>query len=649
MFVVCDIECNKLVNPDKIWCVVIREVNNPENVHVFENVHENPSILAAFVRNIDCWIGHYFLTFDLPVLRSFGIIIDPLRVIDTVVVSRLINFGIEGGHSLEAWGKRLGEEKIGLDITDWTCYTKDILRRCIQDTLVNLKVYNYLKKYIYNNTFKNSLRLEHDIASLCVSIKNNGFGFDVKKARDLYSSIGIRLKEIDDALLKSFPSRQILVGTIIPRYTQQGAIHAVDYRRLKSAGYTDFDIENGDSFNVYETKEFNPGSLHDIIDRMWEAGWKPTEKTKGHTDSSKKSYGRNTRFKRIQDNDTDGGKDQERLARFQRYGWKLTEENLRTLPESAPEAAQRLVERLLLASRLSDLTEWLSLTSEAPTGPRIHGTFEGIGGWTQRLASHDPNMQNIPVAQHKDNPSPIDILSDAINDVMRELWIAPSGRRVVGVDADGIQMRVFAHYVNDLRLIKSLIEGNKKDGTDIHTLHWKALGAACKGRNPAKTFIYAWLLGAGAAKVAEILECSVSQAKSAIANFIEFYPGLKSLKSTRIPDDAKRGYFAGLDGRLVICPSEHKMLAGYLQNGEAIIMKRAAIHWNKVLTGDDIDYKLVTWPHDEWQTEIPDDDEIAQHVIDVQIESIVRQGVELGLNCPLAASGRMGYNWKETH
>ena len=67
--------------------------------------------------------------------------------------------------------------------------------------------------------------------------------------------------------------------------------------------------------------------------------------------------------------------------------------------------------------------------------------------------------------------------------------------------------------------------------------------------------------------------------------------------------DASRGYFDGLDGRKVQCNSEHLMLAGYLQNGEAVVMKHANVLWQKELKGLGIKYNQVDFVHDEWQTE----------------------------------------------
>jgi DNA polymerase I-like protein with 3'-5' exonuclease and polymerase domains len=89
------------------------------------------------------------------------------------------------------------------------------------------------------------------------------------------------------------------------------------------------------------------------------------------------------------------------------------------------------------------------------------------------------------------------------------------------------------------------------------------------------------------------------------------------------------------------------MLAGYLQNGESVIMKWADRIWKRKLRQEKIPFLKVDDVHDEWQTEVPE--EYAEYVMQTQINSIVQAGEELGVNCPLAGSGNIGMNWKETH
>ena len=149
--------------------------------------------------------------------------------------------------------------------------------------------------------------------------------------------------------------------------------------------------------------------------------------------------------------------------------------------------------------------------------------------------------------------------------------------------------------------------------------------------------------------VAHILECTRAQAEEAVSNFIEFYPGLKSLKTEQIPTDARLGYFKGFDGRFVTVSSEHLVLAGYLQNGESTIMKTAAKIWYPKLIKEKINFKFVNFVHDEWQTEVDDDDDLCDYVGRIQSDAIREAGEILKLNCPQAGEIKKGYNWYQTH
>jgi DNA polymerase-1 len=231
---------------------------------------------------------------------------------------------------------------------------------------------------------------------------------------------------------------------------------------------------------------------------------------------------------------------------------------------------------------------------------------------------------------------------------MRSLWVASPGKYLVGVDADAIQLRILAHYMNDKDFIEALTKGNKDEGTDAHSLNQKALGDSCRSRDVAKTFIYAFLLGAGVGKISQILECETSAASGAIESFLTYYPGLRQLKDFRIPADAARGYFVGLDGRVVVCGSEHLMLAGYLQNGESVIMKTANQIWLDKLKKEGIEYRQVNFVHDEWQTEVNSLTD-AERVGKIKVSAIVQAGIDLNLNCPLAGNYKIGTNWLETH
>jgi DNA polymerase I-like protein with 3'-5' exonuclease and polymerase domains len=216
--------------------------------------------------------------------------------------------------------------------------------------------------------------------------------------------------------------------------------------------------------------------------------------------------------------------------------------------------------------------------------------------------------------------------------------------------------------MGDEDFTRALVSGKKEDGTDPHTLNKIKLGLENITRENAKTFIYAWILGAGIPKVAKILGCSRGEAEFAVDNFIRGYPGLQRLRDDVIPFDKKRGYIKAIDGRLIkINPDWHfgQVLGGYLQSGETIVMKMATLQWKKELTQQGIDFILVNLVHDEWQTETRDNDYDANTVASVQSNAIKSVGDLLGLGCPLLGTAKEvefdgrkqigGYNWYDTH
>jgi DNA polymerase I len=335
-----------------------------------------------------------------------------------------------------------------------------------------------------------------------------------------------------------------------------------------------------------------------------------------------------------------------RGEKFLRYGWQCNEMNLSTLPEDAPEGGRNLAEWLTLEGRRSSLEEWIKHVKD---DGRIHGRFTHIGAWTGRMAHSAPNQANIPAAFHGTPKTAVEIVKDEYDGRMRCLWTVEAGNYLVGTDAEGIQLRILAHLMKSDEYIHAIVSGRKEDETDIHNVNRKALGISHVTRDMAKTFIYAFLLGAGVAKVATILKVNQREAGEAIDNFMNSIQGLSDLKKKVIPHVAKRGWFRGLDGRKVPVPSEHKALAGMLQNGEAVVMKHSAITWTTAARKLGIKYKLVTWPHDEWQTEVEGSMNDAELLGNIQRQSIVDTGKKLSILCPLAGSTDIGRTWGDTH
>lgn len=657
MRVVADLEANGL-NPTKIWCLVAKDIDTGQ-VYQFEDT--NDKAFQDFAEQVSLWIGHNFLGFDAPVLNRLCNLHIPLTaVIDTLVVSRLVD-STRKRHGLEAWGEELRHPKLHTDITDWETYDPRMLERCVSDVELNYILYKRFEKYIQSPRWQAALRTEHFVASLCRTLHDNGFAFDLEGAKALHDEIKVEVDKLNEEMKAAFGLRVIPGKEVTPVLTKHGSVSRAN---LRFAGDDLTPYYAGASFTRISYEEFNAASHLQRLRVLWEAGWEPINKTKTHYQTEKTL----TQIKRKRKKSSADFEEMKRLAEllgeygksgYGYSGWTTDEENLSTLPASAPEACHRLARFLLLNNRLSTLNSWIEACHE---DGRIHGSFNNIGAWTQRMSHDKPNMGNIPKFDTKQpHKTPY-------SDRMRSLWTAGRDRYLVGVDAESIQLRIFGHYINDQEFIQSLLKGDKATGTDPHSVNQRALGVPCKSRDDAKTFIYAWLLGAGIARVAGILGCSRDEAEIAVNNFIKAYPGLQYLKEDVIPYDAERGYFEGFDGRFVFIRGDdvdhrrHYCLGGYLQNGEKLIMARAAELWVPRLEKEKVPFWPVNFVHDEFQIETVRDMDTAIYVASTVADAIRQAGESLDLRCPMAGSFQsdhgtlvngqklaIGDNWYVTH
>jgi DNA polymerase-1 len=531
----------------------------------------------------------------------------------------MLNYKLSGGHSLEKWGQRLGFPKDLFD--DFSKYSKELEDRCVTDVEITHKLYETLvAKGI--TKFQSAINIEHKMQMICNEIKKRGFAFDHHKAMEIYNDVCRRMENLEEQLRKAFPPIAKPIRVVTPRETKQGTISKVG---LKFLGEDLTTVHPNSPFTTITWQIFNPGSVGQVVERLNAAGWKPTEKTTGHIKAIKEG-------------------DEKVVERFAKTGWKVSETNLATLPEDAPEASHSLVEYILLKGRKLRLEEWFRNYDEDTHS--IHGTINPIGTWPHRVSHKNPNMGNVPTKKSiKYNDERHRKLALYYGEQMRRLWKPHNGYKLVGCDATAAHLRILAHLCNDKKMIDALLSG------DIHTENKKALGRVCRDRDQAKTFIYSFINGAQAGKVGEILNCSFPQAKNALDNFGVYYPGFGEFKENQMEEDWKRGYIYALDGRPIIFPSKHTIIAAHLLSGEMSIMKHANVRWHEQLTQDGIDFYQLGFIHDEWQTEVEKDDDlkIANHVGQVQADSIRWASEQFGMNIPMSGEYNIGDHWYDTH
>ena len=236
---------------------------------------------------------------------------------------------------------------------------------------------------------------------------------------------------------------------------------------------------------------------------------------------------------------------------------------------------------------------------------------------------------------------------------MRALFIVPEGYRMIGHDASGLELRMLAHYLNDPEYTRVVTEG------DPHSLHQEMAGLPT--RDDAKTFIYAFLYGAGDTKLGSIIAPLASQQEQAAhgarlrATFLNANPKLKELVD-RVKKASRTGYLIGLDGRKIWMRKdkrgrimEHKALNTLLQSAGAVVMKYSMIFLDKWVRKEGLDVKKVIDMHDEAQAEVKNNEKIIELYCHLAVQSIRQAELFLELNCPLDAEAKVGHNWSETH
>ena len=549
MRIILDIETNS--THDTIWCVVTRNIDTDE-VFTFTKT----GTIQSYLDRATEIVTHNGIFFDFPVLKKvWGITVKKSQVVDTLVLSRLYNPSLEDGHSLAAWGQRLGFAKG--DFTDFDGgLTDEMLEYCIQDTKVTAELYKHLTQEMENDFSKESITLEHEVAIIIAEQERNGFKLDMPKALCLLSELKTKLDNI-----------QVEMETIFPPVVISGRTHGTSGKPLK-------DI----------VTPFNPGSRQQIAKRLQEKGWKP----KKHTEKGSVIV------------------DEEVLASLD-------------YPE-----AKALAEYMMLQKRIGQVDSWIKAVE---SDGRVHGRVITNGAVTGRMTHMSPNMAQVP-----NSGSPY-------GHECRELWTIEKGNRLVGIDASGLELRMLAHYMNDDEYTNEVVSG------DIHTANQTAAGL--QTRNQAKTFIYAFLYGAGSAKIGSIVGGSAKEGQKLIDSFLRNTPKLKALREKVARIYATKGWLPGLDGRKLLVRAEHSALNTLLQGAGAIVMKQALVIFKQELKREKIWHEFKVNCHDEWQVEcFPQDSET---VGKIGVQSIADAGIMLKMRCPLDGEYKIGDSWKMTH
>jgi len=566
----------------KIWCLSTCDTNTEELNSYYGNTLQEG---LSKLQEADKLIGHNIIGFDIPVIhRLTGIDLSTKPLVDTLVLSRLFNPVREGNHGLESWGFRLKFPKIEFD--DYGHFSQEMVTYCERDVLLNKRVYDALSKEKQGFS-RDSINLEQNIAGILNKQREKGFLLDVRHACLLLATLKDKLDATVVEVHKEFkPEEHTLI--LYPVKTGAGKLSkmAVDSKGVKYRLNSDeYDALNEqDEIKRISRTEFNLGSRKQIGEYLKKFGWKPTK--------------------------------------FTPTGQPIVDEGTLKRIKNIPQATL-IADYLMYQKRIAQIKSWIDNVDSID---RVHGFVNPNGTITGRMTHREPNLAQVPNS------------NAPYGTECRACWTVPKDYNLVGIDASGLELRMLAHYMDDEDFTNEILHG------DIHTANQNLAGL--ESRNQAKTFIYAFIYGAGNEKLGTVVGGGKQDGQRLKQRFLTNLPSLRHLKD-RVTRASAKGYIKGLDGRKIYIRSAHSALNALLQGGGSIVMKKALELLNSYIIDNNLDAHFVANIHDEWQIEVIKKD--AKLVGELGIKAIQNAGLAFNMKCPLDGEYNIGDNWSETH
>jgi len=302
-----------------------------------------------------------------------------------------------------------------------------------------------------------------------------------------------------------------------------------------------------------------------------------------------------------------------------------------------------LLEYRGLAKLKSTYTDKLPLMINPTTG-RVHTSYNQAVAITGRLASSDPNLQNIPVRSAEGRR-------------IREAFIAPTGSHIVSADYSQIELRIMAHLSQDEGMLQAFANNE-----DIH----RATAAEVFGvereavdneqRRYAKVINFGLIYGMSAFGLAQNLNIERSAAANYIERYFSRYPGVRQYMENTREIAKQKGYVETYFGRRLWVPeinsangmkragAERAAINAPMQGTAADLIKLAMIAVDKWLGDEKLDSKLIMQVHDELVLEVPDNE---LDLVKIQLPLLMQHVAKLDV--PLLAEVGVGCNWESAH
>ena len=580
-----------------------------------------PNEIEAGVRVLagaDLLVAHGGIRFDYPVLRRLYACRFAGTLLDSVVLARLIKSDIKeqdiirknvpgkliGSHSLQAWGLRLGQEKMTFE-GPWGEWSQAMQDYCLGDLATLRALWDHLEPEKYS---QQAIELEHRVARTCFHMEESGWPFDIKAAGLLHAKLLEEKTIIETDLKNEFGSWYEKAGSFVPK------------KDNKAKGY-----KAGVEVTKIKVVEFNPTSRQHIYKRLQLLGWKPKE----FTDSGQP---------------------------------KVDEAVLDQIAKEFPQA-DKLSRLLMLSKRIGQVATgdnaWLRLVD---ANGFLHPAYNTNGCVTGRSSHLSPNIAQVPKVG-----KPFGEECRALFVVPKGWKMVGADqagleqRCLAHYTAmfDGGEYAKQSLEADDIHWIHAVAIGIAKGEEDGELR--KIL------RDCTKTWFYAYIYGASDRKLTSILTdyreqlrkanynyLGVRDGKQSRSNFGSRIPALETLRQRAVSAAERNKGVKAIDGRVIPVSSGFKALNYLCQSAGALICKQWVADTFEALINEGLtygwngDFTFLGWIHDELQVATKEGEGI--EIIKRKLtECGERAGSPFNFRVPLTIECTEGSNWAETH
>jgi DNA polymerase I len=296
-----------------------------------------------------------------------------------------------------------------------------------------------------------------------------------------------------------------------------------------------------------------------------------------------------------------------------------------------------------LAKLRSTYTDKLAEMVNPDTG-RVHTSYHQAGAATGRLASSDPNLQNIPIRTEDGRR-------------IRKAFVAPPGRKLVACDYSQIELRIMAHLSEDAGLLRAFAAGADIHRATAAEVFGKTLeDVSLNERRAAKAINFGLMYGMSAFGLAKQLDIGRGEAQDYIALYFNRYPGVRDFMERTRKEAHERGFVETVFGRRLYLDNinarnqglragaERAAINAPMQGTAADIIKRAMIEIDRWIVPHDAQAKMLLQVHDELVFECD-----ADFVTTLVPEATARMAAAAELRVPLVIDTGVGNNWDEAH